>query len=140
MDRAWARPLTLALVGALALGGAFAPAGGGLAQGLAEKGSGTLVGRVTRGPQSPVEGAPGPRDAQAAQGAKLLISRPDGQPVLTVETDREGAYRAALPAGSYRVTMPSLTGVEFSKDLPATVTIVEGQETRLDLRIDTGIR
>ncbi len=55
-------------------------------------------------------------------------------------TDAEGAYRISLAPGTYRVTMGPLAGLEFTKDLPATVTITAGQEARLDIHIDTGMR
>ena len=45
-----------------------------------------------------------------------------------------------LPPGTYRVEVGPLTGIEFTKDLPATVTVTAGQETRLDVHIDTGLR
>jgi hypothetical protein len=49
------------------------------------------------------------------------------------------SYRVALPPGSYRVERDR-RGMDFSKDLPRTVTITAGQTTRLDVSIDTGIR
>jgi len=55
-------------------------------------------------------------------------------------TDNQGAYSVRLPSGTYRVETAPLVGIEFTKDLPATVTIAAGQETRLDVTIDTGIR
>lgn len=58
----------------------------------------------------------------------------------TVVTDDRGAYHVNLPAGTYRIEMAPLTQGMFTKDLPATVTITEGKETRLDILVDTGIR
>jgi hypothetical protein len=58
----------------------------------------------------------------------------------SVVTGADGRYVAVLPPGSYRVAVTSLTGIEFTKDLPATVTVTAGQETRLDVYIDTGLR
>ena len=48
-------------------------------------------------------------------------------------------YRIALSPGTYRVELQR-QGIDSSKDLPRTVTIANGQTTRLDISIDTGIR
>lgn len=101
--------------------------------------TGILSGRVTRGPLSPVEIAGRP-DADQVVGAQIDIRRSDGTRSFSVKTDPNGAYNALLPPGTYTVTMPSLYGAMFNKDLPATVTIVSGQQTRLDIHLDTGIR
>jgi hypothetical protein len=44
-----------------------------------------------------------------------------------------------LPPGRYDVLAGPLPVMQFTKDLPATVVIVPDQETRLDVRIDTGL-
>jgi hypothetical protein len=103
-------------------------------------GLGTLIGRVTMGPMFPV-GRSGDPDAPAAvPGARIVISSMDGQEIASAVTDKAGGYRVPLPPGSYRIDMPPLASGGFTKDLPVTVTIATGQETRLDIRIDTGIR
>jgi len=57
-----------------------------------------------------------------------------------VVTNDQGQYRVNLPPDTYRVSAVSLPRGSSTKELPATVTVTEGQETRLDIRIDTGIR
>jgi hypothetical protein len=69
-----------------------------------------------------------------------MIYGPGRQEIATVLTDQAGQYRLNLPPGSYLIEMAAAKGRGFTKDLPATVTITQGQETRLDIRIDTGIR
>ena len=101
--------------------------------------TGTLVGEVTRGPLSPVEGDDTP-SSEVAPGEELLIMTPTGEEVSSVITDDQGLYSINLPPGTYVVDIASIDGIEFTKDLPATVTITEGQETRVDIHIDTGIR
>jgi hypothetical protein len=104
------------------------------------RGTGVLVGRVTMGPISPVVR---PGDAEAPAGvpdARIVISGLDGQEIASVVTDAAGGYRVRLSPGRYRIDMPTPPGVSFTKGLPATVTITEGQEARLDIRVDTGIR
>ncbi len=103
-------------------------------------GMGTLTGHVTLGPVSPVQ-RPGIQPAQLpASGVKLLIFGPARQEIAAVATDADGQFRCDLPPGDYLVEMVPRKGKEFTKDLPATVTINPGQETRLDIRLDTGIR
>ncbi len=101
--------------------------------------TGTLVGEVTRGPLSPVEGNDTP-SSEVAPGEELLIMTPTGEEVNSVITDDQGLYSIKLRPGTYVVDIASLDGIEFTKDLPTTVTITKGQETRLDIHIDTGIR
>ena len=101
--------------------------------------TGTLVGEITRGPISPVEGDDAP-SLELAPGEELLIMTPTGEEVNSVITNDQGLYSINLPPGNYVIDIASLDGIEFTKDLPATVTITEGQETRVDIHIDTGIR
>jgi hypothetical protein len=103
-------------------------------------GMGVLTGLVTRGPISPVQGPGLPPAAATAPGVKLLIYGPGRQEIATVRSDAAGRYRVNLPPGSYLVELALEKGRGFSKDLPATVTITPGRETRLNVRIDTGIR
>lgn len=101
--------------------------------------TGVLEGSVTKGPLAPMV-RPGMPSASGISGAHIDIATADGGPVTSVETDSAGNFKLDLPAGTYKVTMPSLYGAMFSKDLPATVIIVPGEEKRLDIHLDTGIR
>jgi len=103
-------------------------------------GTGVLVGKVTRAPMSPVVGA-GHADAPVGvPGARIVIVGMDGQEIHSVMTGGNGGYSVRLPPGTYRVELAALAGGTFTKDVPTTVTITEGRTTRLDIRIDTGIR
>lgn len=101
---------------------------------------GVLVGRITRGPTSPVSG-PGiasPPSLPVA-GAALGIFDSKGAVVATARSDNDGRYRLRLPPGIYRVER----GAGFSgaaRNLPTTVAISPGGETQLDVWVDTGIR
>src|SRR5436309_4901243 len=99
---------------------------------------GVLTGRITRGPLSPVEGIPGGRRAEVVAGSRIVISGSDGRQVESVVSNDQGQYRVNLPSGTYRVSAVSRSS--STRELPATVTVTEGQETRLNIRIDTGIR
>ena len=100
---------------------------------------GILTGKVIRGPLSPVETTDTP-SARPASGVKLVILTPAGAEIDSVVTDDRGVYSIGLPPGTYHIEMGPLGSLEFTKDLPATVTITQGQETRLDISLDTGIR
>ena len=103
-------------------------------------GMGLLVGQVTKGPTCPVEGPGLPCPPQPVPQLTITISSLDGRGMPSTVTGADGRYVAVLAPGTYRVAVASLTGIEFTKDLPATVTVTAGQETRLDVHIDTGLR
>jgi hypothetical protein len=71
--------------------------------------------------------------------AELKILDSQGALVATARTDSDGLYRLTLPPGQYRVERGK-TFRGATKDLPVTVTVSDGQQTRLDITIDTGIR
>lgn len=107
------------------------------------QGPGYLEGRASIGPLQPVErvGVPPPTPSPAACTARGLV-------VIDVHTGAEAArfdlqpdctYRVALSPGTYGVELQR-RGIDTSKDLPRTVSIMPGQTTRLDISIDTGIR
>lgn len=102
--------------------------------------SGTLSGRIVRGPTSPVggPGAPAPGPSSLA-GAEIRIVNLSGRLIATARADASGSYRVTLPAGEYRLER----GAGFSgatKNLPARVAISPGGQTRFDVWVDTGIR
>lgn len=101
---------------------------------------GVLYGSVTKGPLSPVVRPGQIRLASGVRGAQIEIITAQGQPIRSVKTDSKGAFTVTLPAGTYQITMSSLYGAMFTKDLPASITIVDGREKRLDIHLDTGIR
>jgi hypothetical protein len=101
---------------------------------------GVLAGSVSFWPGAPVEqrGRPAPR--RPAPGVKLMIYGPGRQEIAAVTTDQQGEFRLPLPSGTYRVEMAPLKGRLFTKDLPASVVITPGRETRLPILLDTGLR
>jgi hypothetical protein len=101
-------------------------------------GAGALTGTVTLRPTVPAE-RPGVPSSVAASGVRIVISRQDGRELQSVVTNASGIYRAVLPPGSYQLTIPQLPRPQYTKDLPATITITAGQEARMDIRISTGI-
>jgi hypothetical protein len=101
--------------------------------------AGVLTGSVTKGPLAPAQ-RPGTPSGSGVPNARIDIATLDGKPVASAETDSAGTFRVDLPAGTYKITMPSLYGAMFSKDLPAIVSIGAGEKKRLDIHLDTGIR
>ena len=103
-------------------------------------GAGKLTGKVMRAPTSPVGRIGVPSPSEPAANVKLVITTLAGQEFASVVTDEQGVFSISLPPDTYRVETTALSGMEFTKDLPATVVITEGRKTRLDIHIDTGIR
>jgi len=104
---------------------------------------GTIEGHVTIGPLSPVVrvGEPEPTPSpEVYQGREIVIYLEDGKTEFArLKLDAGGNYRAELPVGTYIVDINHL-GIDMSKDLPKVIEIREGEITRLDIDIDTGIR
>ena len=68
----------------------------------------------------------------------LIIYRSDGKTLVTnVLLDPQANFRLPLDPGVYVVKWRKYK-VETAQDLPATVTVVGGKTTRLDVNIDTG--
>jgi hypothetical protein len=102
---------------------------------------GRLTGNVTIGPNCPVEtqtpcptppGAYADRQVQVwdAAHAKLLNN---------VDIDAQGAYLINLAPGDYIVDLKP-HGIDRSADVPAKITIHANLVTKVDIRIDTGLR
>lgn len=102
--------------------------------------TGVLLGRATQSPTSPVQRVGEAAKEAPTPGVKLEIKDASGQKAASIVTDDKGEYRISLVAGTYRVELGGVLGPGISKDLPATVSITEGKESRLDIRFDTGIR
>lgn len=101
---------------------------------------GKLVGKVTRGPISPIERSDTQVHSEPVAGVKLVILTLAGKEIGSVATDESGGYSIILPPGRYQIDMSPPLSTGWTKDLPAIVTIIENSETCLDIRIDTGIR
>ena len=57
-----------------------------------------------------------------------------------VVTGADGSFAIQLPPGTYRVTLEARPGMGVAKGLRATVTVAAGQQTRVDIHLDTGLR
>ncbi len=103
--------------------------------------TGTLTGNVSIGPLCPVEPCTVSRDRLVAAYAShpILISTSGGTAVTTVIADPDTGYSVSLKPGTYTVDI-ARQGVGGSRDLPATVTLRNGETVWLNISIDTGIR
>lgn len=103
---------------------------------------GTLEGHVTM-TMAPVvqEGVPEPTPAPEAWAVRqIVVFRQNGQKeVARAQIGPRGTYQVRLPAGTYLVDI-NHAGMDQGIDLPQIVEIISGQITRLDVRIDTGVR
>jgi hypothetical protein len=102
-----------------------------------------LQGNVTVGPLSPVvrsDETPQPVNPEVYTSRSLNIYREDGETLVkNVPVQGDGTYRVELEPGTYVVTLAP-TGIDFSKDLPHTISLKPGETILLDIDIDTGIR
>ncbi len=107
--------------------------------------TGVLFGSVTTTlPPGPGQGG-GPGPIPGGSSAPVAVARVGIAPVGSshiwwVVTSVDGSFAIRVPAGTYRVTLEAHPGMGVARGLPATVTVEAGQQTRLDIHLDTGIR
>ena len=109
--------------------------------------TGVLIGRVTMplppavdpGNTRPPGPVPGGSLTPVAM-ARVGITPAGGSHTWWVVTGVQGDFAIRLPAAVYRVTVEAPPGLGVARDLPATVTVTAGQQTRLEINLDTGIR
>jgi hypothetical protein len=101
---------------------------------------GTLAGRITRAPISPVILPNAAYAPSSVAGVKVMARALNEERVATAVTNEEGYFRLVLTPGMYEVTLGPLGEMAFSKDVPATIMIKAESEVWMDIHIDTGIR
>ncbi|HMS56428.1 MAG TPA: hypothetical protein PKA27_13595 [Fimbriimonadaceae bacterium] len=112
-----------------------------LACGIEQK-PGTLHGSISIGPLSPVQRA-GQKEVippEMFRQYSVLILSADGKKQLhKLKVSDKGEYSVALAPGKYKVNWsgPAQT---YRKGEPLDVTVASEKKTKLDIRIDTGIR
>jgi hypothetical protein len=99
---------------------------------------GVLMGSVLKGPLTPHEPAHAPERSRVAD-ARIDITTADHKPVTSVLSDAFGNFKVNLPPGKYQITMHAVHGAR-PRNMPVTVTIAAGEEKRLDIFLDTGLR
>jgi hypothetical protein len=108
---------------------------------------GVLFGRVTTVlPPTTAAGegrVPGPipgGSSAPVAGASVGIDPVGSGHIWWVVTSVDGSFAIAVPPGTYRVTLEARPGMGMPRNLPATVTVKAGQQARLDIYLDTGLR
>jgi hypothetical protein len=121
------RFLTLLLLAAVACG-----------NGSAGDGDSGIEGRVTIGPQCPVEqmGSPCP---DAPYEALITVTR-DGDTVEQTRSRADGTFRIPLQPGTYTVVAGPVDGSSMPFGRQVEVVVTTGALTHIDLSVDSGIR
>jgi hypothetical protein len=104
--------------------------------------TGKLFGNVTIGPNCPVEqpGNPCPTPPSAYAARKVLVyDAARAKLLFTVDIDSQGAYLIDLTPGNYVVDLKP-NGLDRSSDVPKAITIHAKLVTKVDIKIDTGLR
>ena len=103
---------------------------------------GTIEGKVTIGPITPVErpGVTTPVPCEVYEARKIMIYNKNGDKLIRqVDIDCEGNYQTELNPGIYTVDINRI-GIDHSADVPQKMEIKPGETINLDIDIDTGIR
>jgi hypothetical protein len=102
-----------------------------------DSGSG-IEGRVTIGPQCPVEqmGSPCP---DAPYAALITVTR-DGDTVEQTRSNSDGTFRIPLDPGTYSVVAGPVDGSSMPFGRQVDVVVKPGTLTHVDLSVDSGIR
>ncbi len=108
---------------------------------------GALFGRVTTvlppavGPGEGHVPGPIPSGSSAPVAAASVGITPAGSShTWWVVTSVDGSFAISIPPGTYLVTLEARPAMGVAKNLPATVTVKAGEQTRLDIHLDTGLR
>ncbi len=101
-------------------------------------GQGLLSVAVMRGPVYPVE-RPGQPSSMPAAGVTIAVMSSEGEKIASVVTDSEGRCSVSLSPGTYHIEVER-TPLGLPKGVPSEVTVSDGKETSLTIRLDTGIR
>jgi carboxypeptidase family protein len=109
--------------------------------------TGALFGRVTTvlpptvGPGEGHVPGPIPSGSSAPVAAASVAITPAGSNhTWWVVTSVDGSFAISVPPGTYVVTLEARPAMGVAKNLPATVTVKAGEQTRLDIHLDTGLR
>ena len=98
-----------------------------------------VQGTVWIGPVSPVQKEGDPNE-KPYPDARILVKDAAGKTVATIVSGKDGSYRVALDPGTYTISPQSPEGSPLPRGTDATVVVVQGVFTPLDLHYDSGIR
>jgi hypothetical protein len=103
-------------------------------------GVGTIEGRVTIGPWTPVEPVGGSHTPPEVYASRHIILEGTLMTRVDIPINGTGFFTAKIRAGTYSLTMSNCTFMGCSRVLPMTVTVKQGETINLQISIDTGIR
>ena len=120
-------PVLLLLVATVACG-----------NGSAGDGDSGIEGRVTIGPQCPVEqmGSPCP---DAPYAALITVTR-NGDAIDQARSRADGTFRMRLDPGTYSIVAGPIDGSSMPFGRQVEVVVERGELTHVDLSVDSGIR
>ncbi len=129
----------------LAFGCASLPSG---SQAIPQKANGTLVGKVSMGPQCPVEPCDPLPNYGEVYGNMKVFAYKSGVKAAETQLSSDGSYLLYLPPGEYIIDVSNPAGVELGlanrppvgAAIPQAVTVKSNEQVRADFDIDTGVR
>lgn len=98
-----------------------------------------VEGVVTIGPTCPVVQV-GQECPDQPYAAELTVTDPHGKTIARASADADGRYRIALASGDYLLEAKAAGDSPFPAAAVMPFTVNEGEWTRLDLTLDSGIR
>jgi len=113
---------------------------------LNKLGEGVLKGKITIGPLCPVETIPPqPQCLPTADTYKAwqtsVWNLNETSKIVNITPDLSGNYQLTLPTGEYMVDFEDILKLRIQHTgLPVKIKINNGDSTKLDINIDTGIR
>jgi hypothetical protein len=100
-------------------------------------GSAQIEGKVRAAPACPVERLGSPCPSRPVPGASVQVLQHTSV-VATARTDSAGRYRLNVAPGAYTIVATNVGG--YRSTAQRRVSAVGGQQTTVDLVVDTGIR
>lgn len=109
------------------------------------KGTGFLEGKISIGPICPVETIPPDPNclptAETYKAYPVSVWTADGKrKIAQINPKLDGSYDLELTAGNYLVILEKNQGGPGGSNLPVEISINSGDNTVLNINIDTGIR
>ena len=96
-----------------------------------------VTGRLTLGPQCPVETVDEPCPDAPTTGTVAARDRTSGDVIAEASSDDDGTYRLEVPAGAYVLEATAEGAMSCS---PVDVDVASGMTEEADIPCDTGIR
>jgi len=108
-------------------------------------GEGVLKGKISIGPICPVETIPPdphclPTMETYKAWATAVWTLNKKSKIAAINPRLDGTYQIDIPAGNYLIDFAGQTNFVGGSNLPAPISIADGDTTNFNINIDTGIR